>query len=597
MDSHVTATKHPRPFDSILQPTPVPSINTNGHAFDPEHDARESNHPSHTSPASDASSSTRQIRRRNKPSLSCETCTVKKTKCDRTRPACFACVKRKSECHYSQLADLIEESHRALGVESPRKRAKSGTRTVPTFSTPNNESNGMELPDRKSSTGSSPMLLSNIPFSHGTGSNIFKSEHPFVNYWTAKGGLKEVIDVLPSKDQADILVAKYFEAVDPVYPMIHRETFHRDYDIFWAQKPTDVPKKDGDLVALIFVILAMGTQFVAMPSRDQKEQTAEFHVSASYQALRVFSYLARPSMRSIQTMILLIYFLMNDNHAADAFAFAGIVIRHAYALGLNREPSTFCPHTSPLEKQQRRKIWQAIYFQDTFLTILLALPPTATHTDVRIADLEPEMDNPFAPSASTDVSYISSMWYLARIVQSTLCTPRSLNLPICSSSSDRMRIVESFHRIYTSFPNPFRTFSEAYIYDLASRSKRLARQTLFLTSNYFHCLMLVYADQHAALECDVHGTLDAAHEAINSFFLLHTLFEDEARVWYHFSHRAFLEAQTIAEILKNESDRLGMDPIRMKGKNDILRMIGILQLSSDHDAQARTRVSVLSQYL
>ena len=38
----------------------------------------------------------------------------------------------------------------------------------------------MELPDRKSSTGSSPMLLSNIPFSHGTGSNIFKSEHPFV---------------------------------------------------------------------------------------------------------------------------------------------------------------------------------------------------------------------------------------------------------------------------------------------------------------------------------------------------------------------------------------------------------------------------------
>ena len=35
----------------------------------------------------------------------------------------------------------------------------------------------------------------------------------------------------------------------------------------------------------------------------------------------------------------------------------------------------------------------------------------------------------------------------------------------------------------------------------------------------------------------------------------------------------------------------------MKGKNDILRMIGILQLSSDHDAQARTRVSVLSQYL
>ena len=61
--------------------------------------------------------------------------------------------------------------------------------------------------------------------------------------------------------------------------------------------------------------------------------------------------------------------------------------------------------------------------------------------------------------------------------------------------------------------------------------------------------MLVYADQHAALECDVHGTLDAAHEAINSFFLLHTLFEDEARVWYHFSHRAFLEAVSESAII------------------------------------------------
>lgn len=54
--------------------------------------------------------------------------------------------------------------------------------------------------------------------------------------------------------------------------------------------------------------------------------------------------------------------------------------------------------------------------------------------------------------------------------------------------------------------------------------------------------MLVYADEHENLEVDIDGTLDSAHEAINSFFLLHTLFEDEARVWYHFQHRAFSEA-------------------------------------------------------
>ena len=239
-------------------------------------------------------------------------------------------------------------------------------------------------------------------------------------------------------------------------------------------------------------------------------------------------------------MVLIIYFLMNDNHASDAWAFAGILIRQAYALGLNRDPSIISPNAYPFEKQQRRKLWQAVLFQDTFLTVILKLPPTATHTDVRVEDLDPEVDE--ALVESDDISYISSMWHLANIVQTTICTPRSLSHPISSSPAHRARLIASFQRNYMSFPLPFRTFTESSICDLAGRSKRLARQTLFLNSNYFHCLMLIYADEHENLEIDIHGTLDAAHEAVNSFFLLHTLFEDEARVWYHFQHRAFSEA-------------------------------------------------------
>lgn len=315
-------------------------------------------------------------------------------------------------------------------------------------------------------------------------------------------------------------------------------------------------------------------------------------------------------------MVLIIYFLMNDNHAADAWAFAGILIRQAYALGLNRDPSITAANAHPLEKQQRRKLWQAVLFQDTFLTVILRLPPTATHTDVRVEDLEPEVEDSLTGCGATDISYISSMWHLANIVQTSLCTPRSLQLPISPSPSQRTRLISSFHSIYMSFPLPFRSFSEASICDLASRSKRLARQTLFLTSNYFHCLMLIYSDEHDNMELDVRGTLDAAHEAINSFFLLHTLFEDEARVWYHFQHRAFSEAvglsiapriifvwlkwviqHVLAELVNNQSDRLAMDPVRLRAKNDVLRMLGILQLSSNHDVTSRTRVSILSQYL
>lgn len=73
------------------------------------------------------------------------------------------------------------------------------------------------------------------------------------------------------------LVAKYFDVIDPVYPMIHRGSFLRDYDFFWSLGPTERPSVDGSFVALVFAILAMGTQFVTLPSSDAKEQTAEFY--------------------------------------------------------------------------------------------------------------------------------------------------------------------------------------------------------------------------------------------------------------------------------------------------------------------------------
>ena len=123
----------------------------------------------------------KKIRRRNKPSLSCETCTVKKTKCDRGRPRCLACVKRRSPCQYSELADLIEESHRALGIESPQKKPKQQIAGPPKPARLHASQDGpqpMERRPSRSSTGSSPMLLSNMPFSHPTASNIFKAEGP-----------------------------------------------------------------------------------------------------------------------------------------------------------------------------------------------------------------------------------------------------------------------------------------------------------------------------------------------------------------------------------------------------------------------------------
>lgn len=184
-------------------------------------------------------------------------------------------------------------------------------------------------------------LMSNVPYTFPSSSNVFGigSEHPFANYWTCEGGLPEVISVLPEKIQADILISRYFECVDPVYPMIHRQTFYADYEHYWSLSQGDKNGTDADFVGLMFVMLGLGTQFVTNTSPKERKQTAEFYASAANQALRMFSYLSQASVRSLQAMVLMTYFLINDNHASDGWSFAGICVRQAYAMGLHRDPN------------------------------------------------------------------------------------------------------------------------------------------------------------------------------------------------------------------------------------------------------------------
>lgn len=424
-----------------------------------------------------------------------------------------------------------------------------------------------------SSTGSSPFLLSNIPFSNHTASPFFGlgSDHPFANYWTSRGGLAEVVGVLPAKDQADILVAKYFDAVDPVYPMVHRRNFYADYDRFWSLSPAERQNTDPVLVALHFVVYAMATQFIG-PSADQnRSEIAEFYVSASQQALRLSSYLSRTSMRTLQAMVLICYFLMNDNHASDAWAFGGVLMRQSYAMGLHRDPDIIAPRCSLSDKQQRRKLWQAVLFQDTFLTVLLKLPPTATFSDVRVESLTDELGdylpatngssaystsvNPMSISNIAQVTdifptyelqdrqYIRSMWHMANLVQRTVCTPRSLGSPIIDSPTAKTDLVTEYDQLFQSFPPSLTTSDNNGVREIA-KDLRLLRQNLFLRSNYWHCVMIIQADEYAdgGVTCDIRGALEAARKALLAFFHFWEYLRIDAGVWWVFQHRAFEEA-------------------------------------------------------
>lgn len=83
--------------------------------------------------------------------------------------------------------------------------------------------------------------------------------------------------MLPSKEQADILVAKYFECVDPVYPFLHKPTFYALYEKFWALSLAEKQRADADMLAVHFALYALGTQFMHFPAYEERTSSAEFY--------------------------------------------------------------------------------------------------------------------------------------------------------------------------------------------------------------------------------------------------------------------------------------------------------------------------------
>lgn len=66
------------------------------------------------------------------------------------------------------------------------------------------------------------------------GRHATQKTYPFRNYWTAPGGLSEALVPLPSKQDAEKMIDKFFFHVDPLYPIIPQAVFRARVERFWA---------------------------------------------------------------------------------------------------------------------------------------------------------------------------------------------------------------------------------------------------------------------------------------------------------------------------------------------------------------------------
>jgi hypothetical protein len=424
-------------------------------------------------------------------------------------------------------------------------------------------------------------------------------------------------------------------------------------------------------------MLALGSQLLRpavdpFAARSNQDDGSEFYASACHQALHLGAYLNRTSVPTLQAMVMMTYFLMNANRSSDGWAFQGIVIRQAYAMGLNRDPNMISkPKGTLVEQQEKRRLWRAVVCQDASMSVVLKLPPGATHADVDILGPmllpPPSKDLPtdsnkddvveyctgLPPSSfgrPNDIGYVNGMYCLALLEQETIASPRSLSLQLAGTSKQRAHLVARFQACYNAWPELFRTWDEQSLCTLGATDplgRRVVRQIFFLTSHYWHCVMLIHVEGcDPAIETlrsdpeweehlmNVRGALNAAHSTLRAFFVLPTLLEGEAGSWWTMAHRAFAAAVsnpdtnlqgrqtvvfnlltrikqlTIANLLKkygqcpsatgqtsylgrSETDKVVTAAAFATARTDVSRTIRILKSISHHDEASKTCVEIL----
>ena len=521
--------------------------------------------------------------KRNKPTLSCRECVDRKTKCDRGRPKCSACEKRPSDCEYTSIATLQATSDgrplKSRKTNNHRTSDSSLTKCSIDSITNKESATPPTLPPQqgnatlKEYSTRTAVSLNSLPLPNAAPINIFDigSEHPFENFWTMKGGVAEVVGVLPRKEQADILLAKFFDAVDPLYPIIGRDDFLADYEYFWSLPLEEKNKFDAATLALHFVIYANATQFMELggAAHEARKAAAEFYISAAHQALRLSSYWNHITIPTIQSMLKTFYFLINDNHVSDAWTCTGISVRQAQVLQLNRDPKTVRSDARASEQLRRLTIWQTLITQDSVLALNLKLPSTTGLDDITSESWDLNFDDEYDErdtlgrnldtypipllskrSLELDCTYSKCLWQIATWQQEHICKPRSLDLPICKSLEHRRQLTSEFRDIWNSFPYPFASPdpNRFYLEDI-----RLARQVIAVTGNFFLPMMIMLSDTNeaAGVPVDVFAALEAAHESMISFFAFQEIRGSEVNGFWAFQHRAFEVAVRHRQMVPN----------------------------------------------
>ncbi|KAK9381216.1 fungal-specific transcription factor domain-containing protein [Kockiozyma suomiensis] len=200
----------------------------------------------------------------------------------------------------------------------------------------------------------------------------FDGRHDSVSYSSV---MPSAIASLPDRTSAESLANSFFATRWPQHPFIHRPFFFANqFESTFMITDVKAPSSDAFITLMILAIGAIDMKKLKIHHQYeplQYYQTAmEYHIDA---------LIAGDDLQSIQGLILLTMFAINEPRSLNVWHVVGIMIRMCIDLGLHRQPSSGLPL---YQREIRKRIFWCAYIFDRSVSLALGRSITIADSDI-----------------------------------------------------------------------------------------------------------------------------------------------------------------------------------------------------------------------
>jgi len=190
----------------------------------------------------------------------------------------------------------------------------------------------------------------------------------------------DLLGLLPDRDRTDAMIALYFDSIDQTHGIIHKPSFHLDYEDFWTDTRHGKP-------AVLVTILLMVACVECLQQNDFPLYLAVSPVprERAVQAVRACeSWLDQQSQKHTTLAFFQIHCLLflakgiNVIKAKRRWVDSGNLLRIAVTAGLNRDASLLSSPPSAFDREMRRRIWSFVVEADLQSSLDRGMPAVST---------------------------------------------------------------------------------------------------------------------------------------------------------------------------------------------------------------------------